>query len=101
MPVVTVYLDAQFPVRTTLLALTACLAEALELNPDAVHAMHIPVGEAVTGTQSVAAWPTALLHGSRRSDESMNAALEAVRRVLAHQCRVARNDIWVQWVLTT
>ncbi|MET9255158.1 hypothetical protein [Streptomyces sp. NPDC003717] len=80
-----------------LTALCRAVADELGLPGSGVVAALTAVSATVTGRGPVAAWPTAVVHGSARPAPATEAALEAAGRVLAAQWGVAPDEVWVEW----
>lgn len=102
MPVVTVFAPPpeSGDTHAVLASLNAGIATALDLPVDGVHSMLVPVSAACTGAAPTSPWPTAVLHGGRRTETAMTAALTAATDCLAQAWDRPADQVWVQWHLT-
>lgn len=84
-------------VAAMLRRVTSGVAGALALQAHDVHAMFVEAKAAATGERQVAAWPTAILHGSARATAEMGEAARVLGDVLADAWHTERDEVWVQW----
>ncbi|MET4780562.1 hypothetical protein [Glaciihabitans sp. UYNi722] len=100
MPVITVTIAANSGVdRVQLLAaLNIAAATALGLAPSEVHSVLLESVAASTGQAAITPWPIAIMHGRRRDESAMTAAVDGVANVLAQYLGCSTSETWVQWV---
>lgn len=85
-------------VSGALTALNGAVASGLGIPADGVHSMLVVAVAGCTGEATVAAWPTAVLHGRRREPNATAAAVDAAAAVLAEHWSQSIREVWSQWV---
>lgn len=88
-------------VSAALKALNGAVASSLGLPVDKVHSMVVVAVAGCTGETTVAAWPTAVLHGRRREPSAIAAAVDAAAAVLAEHWSQPVREVWSQWVTSS